>query len=193
MDAAPLPTESIDEDWCSINEAARRLSVTPTAIRNRIKRGTQPTRPNGNLGKLVKVPRTVTLTAQEPVRGTVTLTPEEGASTVTLTPEEPVRGTVTGTVVEERLTVTLTVLASHIEALQAALAKAEAAAERGRMAEIEAAAARAEAAAIPALRDTIAALKAALDSEQARIRDLRRARDAGGPLYRVLRWMRKTG
>jgi hypothetical protein len=46
---------------------------------------------------------------------------------------------------------------------------------------------------VPALRDTIAALKAALDAEQARNRDLRRARDAGGPLYRVLRWMRKVG
>jgi hypothetical protein len=50
-----------------------------------------------------------------------------------------------------------------------------------------------EAAAVPALRDTIAALKAALDAEQARNRDLRRARDAGGPLYRVWRWMQKTG
>jgi excisionase family DNA binding protein len=50
-----------------------------------------------------------------------------------------------------------------------------------------------EAAAIPALRDTVAALKAALDAEQARNRELRRARDAGGPLYRALRWMRSAG
>jgi hypothetical protein len=80
------------------------------------------------------------------------------------------------------LTVTLTVLAAHIETLQAALAKAEAAAERGRIAE-------AEAAAVPALRDTVAVLKAALDAEQARNRELRRERDAkrdaGGPFYRA--------
>jgi hypothetical protein len=174
MDIATPPTEPIDDNWCSIAEAARRLGVTPTAIRNRIKRGTLPTRPNGNFGKLVKVPRrTVTLTVPR---------------TVTLTPDEPVRGTVTGTV-EERvaLTVTLTVLASHIEALQAALAKAEAAAERGRQAE-------AEAAAVPGLRDTIAALKAALDAEQARNRDLRRERDKrpGGLLQRLRTWAKRA-
>jgi hypothetical protein len=181
MDAATLPAEPVtaredgrDDDWCSINEAARRLGVTPTAIRNRIKRGTLPTRPNGNFGKLVKVPRPVPLTPE---------------GTVILTAAEPVRGTV-----EERVALTaLTVLAAHVEALQAALAKAEAAAERGRIAEVEAAA-------VPALRDTIAALKTALDAEQGRNRDLQRrlneaARpsDAGGPLYRMLRWMRSAG
>ena len=36
----PAPTTSLDNDWCSVNEAARRLGVTATAIRNRIKRGT---------------------------------------------------------------------------------------------------------------------------------------------------------
>jgi hypothetical protein len=200
MDAATPPTNSIDDDWCSINEAARRLGVTPTAIRNRVKRGTLPTRPNGNLGKLVKVPRTVTLTVPltpADSTGTVTLTPGEGAGngdphpaetvpgTVTPTPEEPVRDTVA-------LTVTLTMLATHIEALQAALTKAEAAAERGRIAEVEAAA-------VPALRDTVAALKAALDAEQARNRELRRARDrwlsapAYGPLWRAWRWLRSAG
>src|SRR5215212_2059027 len=45
-----------DKDWCSINEAARRLKVTPTAIRNRIKRRTLETKPNGNHGRLVRVP-----------------------------------------------------------------------------------------------------------------------------------------
>jgi hypothetical protein len=64
-----------NDDWCSINEAARRLGVTPTAIRNRIKRGTLKTRPNGNHGHLVHVPRpvpvTVTLTPHEPVPLTV--------------------------------------------------------------------------------------------------------------------------
>ncbi len=63
------------DDWCSINEAARRLSVTPTAIRNRIKRGTLQTKPNGNHGRLVHVPRpvpsTVPLTVVDTVTGTV--------------------------------------------------------------------------------------------------------------------------
>ena len=36
------------DEWLSINAAARRLGVTATAIRNRIKRGTLETRPNGN-------------------------------------------------------------------------------------------------------------------------------------------------
>ena len=63
------------DEWCSINEAARRLGVTPTAIRNRIKRGTLEHRPNGNIGKLVRVPPTVTVTVTptvpEPLEGTV--------------------------------------------------------------------------------------------------------------------------
>jgi len=144
MDAQPpdrlLKSEEPDDTWCSINEAARRLGVTPTAIRNRVKRGTLPTRPNGNFGKLVKVaPRTVTPT-----------------------PGEPVTGTVTGTDAEP---VPLTVILAALETLKAALAKADAAAERGRLAEVEAAA-------VPALRDTIAVLKAALTSEQSRNADL---------------------
>jgi chromosome segregation ATPase len=47
------------------------LGVTPTAIRNRIKRGTLEHRPNGNMGKLVRVPLTVTVTVPEPVPPTV--------------------------------------------------------------------------------------------------------------------------
>jgi len=65
------------EEWCSINEAARRLGITPTAIRNRIKRGTLEHRPNGNVGKLVRVLLTVPLTAPEPVPPTVTPTVPE--------------------------------------------------------------------------------------------------------------------
>jgi hypothetical protein len=200
MDAITPPTEPLDEDLCSINEAARRLGITPTAIRNRIKRGTLPTRPNGNFGKLVKVPRTVTLTVPltpgEPARHGAPHPPE----TVTLTPEEPMTDMVP-------LTVTLTILTAHIEAMNDVLAKAEAAAERGRLAE-------AEAAAVPALRDTVAVLKAALDTEQAHNWDLQRERDewrsqaqramhaqvaaptpadAGGPLYRAWKWMRQAG
>ena len=63
-----------EDDWCSVSEAARRLGVTPTAIRNRIKRGTLEHRPNGNQGKLVRVSRTVTPTVPEPLGGTVTPT-----------------------------------------------------------------------------------------------------------------------
>jgi hypothetical protein len=67
-----------DAAWCSINEAARRLRVTPTAIRNRIKRGTLETKPNGNHGRLVRVPPMVILpvpvTGSDTVTGTVTPT-----------------------------------------------------------------------------------------------------------------------
>ena len=67
-----------DKDWCSINEAARRLKVTPTAIRNRIKRGTLETKPNGNHGRLVRVPLPV------PLMVPVTVT-DTGSETVALT------------------------------------------------------------------------------------------------------------
>jgi hypothetical protein len=50
-----------------------------------------------------------------------------------------------------------------------------------------------EAAAVPALRDTIAALKAALDAEQACNREPRRERDAAGLLERAWRWARARG
>lgn len=70
------PTAPTDDDWCSVAEAARRLGVTPTAIRNRIKRGTLKTRPNGNLGHLVLVPKPepVPLTPADTVTGTVSST-----------------------------------------------------------------------------------------------------------------------
>jgi hypothetical protein len=64
-------------------------------------------------------------------------------------------------------------------------APAEAAAERERLAEVEAAA-------VPALRDTVAALKAALDSEQARNRELRRSQAAQGD-RRWRWWWQKAG
>jgi hypothetical protein len=96
-----------DKDWCSINEAARRLKVTPTAIRNRIKRGTLKTKPNGNYGRLVRVPL--------PVIPTVTLP-------VSLTGSDTVSGTITPTVSD---TVPLTIpdplvpeLRSHISLLE---------------------------------------------------------------------------
>jgi hypothetical protein len=101
-----------DDDWCSINEAARRLGVTPTAIRNRIKRGTLKTRPNGNHGHLVHVPR--------PVPVTVTLTPHEP---VPLTVPEPVTLTVPD--IAEALRDQVTFLKGQLE-------KAELAVERER-------------------------------------------------------------
>ena len=74
-----------DKDWRSINEAARCFKVTPTAIRNRIKRGTPKTKPNGNHGRLVHVPLPVPPTVVLPVTltGSDTVTPTV-ADTVTL-------------------------------------------------------------------------------------------------------------
>ncbi len=80
-----------DKDWCSINEAARRLKVTPTAIRNRIKRRTLETKPNGNHGRLVRVPLPV------PLMVPVTVT-DTGSDTVALTVTDTVRLTVPPTV-----------------------------------------------------------------------------------------------
>ena len=79
-----------DEEWCSINEAARRLGVTPTAIRNRIKRRTLETRAKGNFGREVRVPR--------PVPGTV---PDPVPDTVLPTVTEPVPDTVTVMLITE--------------------------------------------------------------------------------------------
>ena len=79
-----------DQDWCSINEAARRLHVTPTAIRNRIKRGTLKTKPHGNHGRLVRAPLPVipmvTLTGSGTVTPTMT---DTGSGTVTVTVPDP--------------------------------------------------------------------------------------------------------
>jgi hypothetical protein len=155
MDDEPPPTTSLDNEWCTVNEAARRLGVTATAIRNRMKRGTLEARPNGNFGRLVRVPRTVTLTPEEPVPGTAPLTVDEGAI----------------------LRVTLTVLADHVETLQDMLTKAEAAGERLSQERDEARrellAAQAEAAYVPALRTTVELLKTALATEKERNAELR--------------------
>src|SRR3954470_20732320 len=78
MDDAAPPTTLPDDEWLPIRAAARRLGVTPTAIRKRIERGTMETRPNGNHGRLVRIPVTVTVTGDraegEPFPGTVTVT-----------------------------------------------------------------------------------------------------------------------
>ena len=148
------PPEGAGE-WLSVNGAARRLGVTATAIRNRIKRGTLRARPNGNFGKLVWVP----VTLAKPV----TLTPEER---VPLTPEP-----------STPLTVTLTILADHVTTLKAALAKAEAELEQLRPERERADQLEFEAAVIPGLQDTIEALRAALESEQGRAAEVRAERD----------------
>lgn len=44
-----------DGEWLTVAAAARRLGVSPRAIRGRIDRGTIPSKPNGNAGKLVLV------------------------------------------------------------------------------------------------------------------------------------------
>ena len=125
---SPSVPADLDDDWCSVEEAARRLGVTPTAIRNRIKRGTLDTRPNGNVGHLVHVPKPPPLT---------------GSDTVVLT----VPGTVPGTVPEtdalvQELRGWLTELQSRMAAAdtergtilrEAAQERAQAAQERDRL------------------------------------------------------------
>ncbi len=44
-----------DGEWLTVAAAARRLGVSPRAIRGRIRRGTISTKANGNAGKLVLV------------------------------------------------------------------------------------------------------------------------------------------
>jgi hypothetical protein len=73
---SPSVPSDLPDDWCSVNEAARRLGVTATAIRHRIKRGTLETKPNGNIGSLVLVPK------PEPVPLTPDTVPEPGPGTV---------------------------------------------------------------------------------------------------------------
>lgn len=81
-----------DDAWCSVNEAARRLGVTPNAVRGRIERGTVRTKPNGNHGRLVHVPKPMPVTLTPTVPVTVPLTVTEPMTltvpdTVTLTPD----------------------------------------------------------------------------------------------------------
>jgi len=45
-----------EEEWLTVAVAARRLGVTPRAIRSRIERGTLRWKPAGNSGKLVLIP-----------------------------------------------------------------------------------------------------------------------------------------
>jgi hypothetical protein len=173
------PGGVMDGQWLSYAEAAVRLGITPESARRRARRGNWARQPGNDGRTRVLVPA---------------LCPPDVPPEVPpdVLPDVPPLVSALNDHIAT-LKAENENLRKHVETLQAALAKAEAAAvkadaaaERGHLAEIEAAA-------VPALRDTVAALKAALDSEQARNRELRRARDAGGPLYRVLRWMRKAG
>src|SRR3982750_2758426 len=79
LSTCPAPTppasgypmaDNQDDEWCGTQEAARRLGVTPAAVRNRIKRRTIDTKPNGNIGRLVRVPCTVPSTNPAPLPST---------------------------------------------------------------------------------------------------------------------------
>src|SRR4051794_39216796 len=59
MDDEPPRGES--GEWVSVREAARRLGVTPKAVRDRIKHGSLEARPKGNLGREVLLPPRVAL------------------------------------------------------------------------------------------------------------------------------------
>jgi len=152
-----------DGEWLSINAAARRLGVTATAIRNRIKRGTLRARPNGNFGKLVRMPLTA------PVM--VIPTPEEP---VTLTPENLAGITVTLT---ERLA------AAHAELIEMAhrLGAAEGEVERlrGHLAFERERAERlsGEVAGVAGLKATLSALRVALETERGWLAEIRTERD----------------
>jgi hypothetical protein len=43
-------------EWVSVREAARRLGITPKAVRDRIKHGSLQARPKGNIGREVLLP-----------------------------------------------------------------------------------------------------------------------------------------
>ena len=44
-----------DGEWLTVAAAARRLGISPRAVRGRIDRGTIASKPNGNMGRLVLV------------------------------------------------------------------------------------------------------------------------------------------
>ena len=134
-------------EWLSINAAARKLGVTATAVRNRLKRGTLQWKPNGNFGKLVFVP----LAMQKPVP---------------LTPEETVP-----------LTVTLTILQDHIETLKTALSNAEGELKLLRPEHERAERLAVEAATVPGLKVTIAALRALLETQHVRAAEAQAERE----------------
>jgi hypothetical protein len=178
MDDTAPPIAPLDGEWLLINAAAQRLGVSATAIRNRIKRGTLEARPNGNHGKLVRVPftvpATVILTGEKPVRETVALNPAEQVS----------------------LTVTLTVLRDHVAWLKSSLAKAEGELEGLRYGAARLAGLEAQG---EALREAAKSLRAQTDElrvdrdrwrEQALLQiALRRSEQQIHPILDALKWL----
>ena len=136
-----------DDEWCIVAEAARRLRVTPAAIRHRIKRRTLEVRPNGNVGHLVRVPR-----------------PVPGTDVDTLPSTMPETVSVSDTLIAE--------LRDRIAELQARLASvdAERASLRQEMSQERAATAQERMAAHEAATAQVAALNALLE-------EMRRDRD----------------
>ena len=161
----------MDGQWLSYAEAAVRLGITPESARRRARRGNWARQPGNDGRTRVLVPA---------------LCPPDVPPDVLpdVLPDVPPLVSALNDHIAT-LKAENENLRKHVETLQAALAKAEAAAERGRMAEVEAAA-------VPALRDTVAALKAALDSEQARNRELRRSQAAQSD-RRWRWWWQKAG
>src|SRR5215212_3417645 len=84
-----------DDEWCGTQEASRRLGVTPAAVRNRIRRRTIEVKPNGNIGRLVRVPRTVPGTKPAPI-------PSTDSEPVPSTNSEPPPNAVAGLITELR-------------------------------------------------------------------------------------------
>lgn len=76
MTGTSSPPADDDTGWCNLSEGARRLGVSPQAVRNRVRRRTIISRPRGNQGHDVwvpvpePVPPTVPLTVPERVPGT---------------------------------------------------------------------------------------------------------------------------
>jgi hypothetical protein len=143
-------------EWLSIAEAARRLGVTPKAIRNRLERGTLEWRPAGNHGREVFIrPGT------EPGDGPDNR-PEDGQGT------DPDYGPG-----DRPETVSLMVQVARLEERQAAIearAKAEIEALRGQL-EVEIAARNAV---IEQTREALAKAEARADRLEAALAEARR-------------------
>jgi hypothetical protein len=159
-----LMTDKHDDEWCGTQEAARRLGVTPAAVRNRIRRRTIEVKPNGNIGRLVRVPRTVPSTRPAPM-------PSADPEPVPGTDPEPAPNAVADLISELR---------DRIKELQA-----ERAAMRHEMAQERAAAAQERAAVRDALTAQVAALAAVVDELRRDRQEVERRRGFWG-------WFRRS-
>ncbi len=141
-----------NDEWCGTQEAARRLGVTPAAVRNRIRRRTIEVKPNGNIGRLVRVPRPVPGTRPAPV-------PSTDPAPIPSTDPEPIPRAIAALIAELR---------DRITELQA-----ERVAMRQEMAQERAAAVQERAAMQAAVASQVAALTAVTE-------ELRQARERVG-------------